>query len=427
MTIFSEQLLNIISFVDTMYAEYLNNPELSDVTLVLSDDVSVHAHMFVLYAHAKDYFRTASRYTGEKRKTPDEPECDPNKTFSIVGWKDDLRAAADFVEFMYRGFDCMGHDGNAWSEKFFDEADMERVCALMCTADAYGAKRIVSCCMTAFVKSVDLTKLDWKEFFQLPPSIQEDAAMLDAIWKPLSTGVEFQKAYMQLAIAEWPTKQICDVLNSDKLELWSEDVVLEFLLVSHENGHPFLTEAKEVLDCLRVGQLSLKGLNVLLRCPLATAMTKKNRGLAQNMACLWRDNKKMPNKWNTPRCELSAERRKTMFSFRVDGHTLLALPKGDKFKETKEVPSAIPIHIPFVTCEIRYWYDTYELMIGLSSRSTTPYMEFAGQLDVRYLGELGISRKCLFDDEKCLMFKKSIPKKFIEKPGVHLRIALCKS
>lgn len=134
------------SLTTIMFAEYLNDPELSDATLVLDVEPTLtimHGHMFVLYSSAKEYFKTTARYTGAKRKKREEDADETYEpTFRIVGWRDDVRAATDFVEFMYCAFDGPGDSPNTWANDFFSKVDKTRVCSLMCTADAYGARSV---------------------------------------------------------------------------------------------------------------------------------------------------------------------------------------------------------------------------------------------------------------------------------------------
>ncbi len=119
--------------------------------------------------------------------------------------------------------------------------------------------------------------------------------------------------------------------------------------------------------------------------PIAAAMTKKNRGMAQNMACLWRDEKSMPDKWKMPRCELSKENRKAVFSVRLDSNMLLALPNCS-LKDDIAVPTIFPFHIPFVTCTVRYFKSDDIFCVKIVAVSTTTFMEFPGRVNVRYFG-----------------------------------------
>lgn len=407
-----------------MFAEFFDNPELSDVTLSLvgaHDEMqSVRAHMMVLYSHAKDHFKTLNEHDRKRKREMPEDEEDEEKKFAdnefrIVGWKHDLRAARDFVQFMYCAFDATDTT-NAWGDAFLETADVGRLHALMCTAHAHGAKRVVDACMKAFVVKISLDgKFDWDAFFQMPRAILDDARIQDAVWKPLARGMTFQRVYMDLAELSWPVEHMIAVLESDDLKIWSEDVVLEFVLISRDRHLSSQSiDWTKILTCVRVARLTLKGLQVLLRSPLSWLMTNEDRGRAETLQCLGTNKADLPLTWKTPRSFLQPSDLSVTFGVEVDVKTLKHV----------DAPFATikPVHIPFVEVEFVYWRIDDGLFLGVKAKSSVPFVSMAGRVHVEYTDvprHVSVSCVMVFDAED-----QSRGRKFADKTFENMRMVL---
>lgn len=253
-----------------MFADCLDNPLFSDVSIVLKggceegeDDIVLRGHKLVLTRYSKEYFEAVNRYSsssfgglvGRKRKA-----CHLQQDVATIhGWNGSQRAARDLVEFMYCAFDMDG----SWADRFFEETDSSRVWNMVCTADAYCATKVVDVCVDYLTcDDPNASISDWKAFFAMPNSVIRHKKVDAWLKASLSDGPIFQRVYVELAEA-CPVDLAVHILESDNVQVWSEDVMLEFVMRMCDTQKLERKDAAALMTKVRVVHLTPTGLMIL--------------------------------------------------------------------------------------------------------------------------------------------------------------------
>ncbi len=256
-----------------MFEHFYKNTDFSDVVLVLKGDdteTRVPSHGLVLCTHAKDYFGASVRWehtAGSKRKRTDETSAQEGSVeLTIVGWQNDMRAAEDFVEFLYKGMESKS-TCSEWGINFLDspaESNPLRVHNLIGTLDAYGAHG----CLRAIVDRVFDTS-DWlgAAIKTLPPPVVESDDIQKRFLHKFEGDPEFSTAMCD-TLGTWkslPLGLATKLMSSKLLKVISEDVMLDFLMTAWETfSLAWMPDAwKDLLARLVIPALSQRALAAL--------------------------------------------------------------------------------------------------------------------------------------------------------------------
>lgn len=377
-----------------MFSDCLYNPLFSDVSIVLvgdSTDVVVPGHNVVLtrYAEARfgsgedDRDRGSHTYAnvGTKRKSVPSHQ----RRVTIVGWKDSLRSARDLLEFMYCAFDPNGE----WEKKFFEEclvdpgSKRQRIWDLVCIADAYGVVKVFDRCiefLTTSSKTLDDTT-DWKTFFSMPESVLGHPVVTEWTRASLTKGSLFQRVYMQIA-ETCPLDLAMRIMESDDVRVWSEDVMLEFVLMMCYKQRLESEHSSALIFKMRVSRLTKTGLLVLAgnahaQGPLMTFVHLMLMDEKQAKAFA-RSHKHMQAWVLPPRKPLEDADVSALFSIVVHAKDLVY---DDTKRFTMCGDKSLKKHLPFVNVFATCWKgEGDKCTVGIFCKSTSSHTSVPGMV-----------------------------------------------